>query len=339
MTQPDPPSRLQLGNSGPVDVFPLGIGCMGMSATYGPTDDAESSATLLAAIDAGLNFIDTGDFYGSGHNEALIGQTLQNRRQQVLLSVKFGALRSPDGGWIGVDGRPAAVKNFLSYSLQRLKTNHVDIYRLARLDPHVPIEETVGAVADLVKAGYVRYIGLSEAGADTVARACAVHPIADLQIEYSLMSRRPEVALFSRLRQLGVGVSAYGVLSRGLLSGSLPADAGDFRAHLPRFNGDNLARNRALVARLGEVAATLGTTPTALAIAWVQAKLRQQHVAGVALVGARTRRQLAAALSSLRLTLDEDDQKRIEAAMPQADVAGTRYDPAQMAHLDSERSA
>jgi aryl-alcohol dehydrogenase-like predicted oxidoreductase len=332
-------SRKRLGRHGPESVSALGLGCMGMSAIYGPSNDAESVATLHAAIDTGINLIDTGDFYGCGHNESLIGEALRARRDEVLLSVKFGALRSPDGGWTGVDGRPASVKNFLSYSLQRLKTDHVDIYRLARLDPQVPIEDTVGAIADLVKGGYVRHIGLSEVGADTVARACAVHPIADLQIEYSLLSRAPERRIFPVLRDLGVGVTAYGVLSRGLLAGSLPAGPSDFRAYLPRFNGDNLARNKGLVERLTTVASELGASPTEVAIAWVVAKLEAHGLDGVALIGARTKTQLEASLSAGRLKLDAKDIARLEAAVPDGAAAGTRYDAGQMAHLDSERHA
>src|SRR5271166_6158679 len=227
----------KMGRNGPT-VFPLALGCMGMSGMYGPSDEAESIATIHAAIDRGVTLIDTGDFYGMGHNEMLIGRALEGRRDGVLLSVKFGALRGPDGSWLGFDGRPAAVKNFVSHSLTRLRTDHIDIYRPARLDGTVPIEETVGAIADLVKAGYVRAIGLSEVGVETIRRAHAVHPIVDLQIEYSLISRGPETAILPAVRELGISVTAYGVLSRGLLSGRIPAAGtkGDIRlGRMPRF--------------------------------------------------------------------------------------------------------
>jgi len=236
----------RLGQHGP-QVFPLALGCMGMSRMYGPADDAESIATIHAALERGINLLDTGDFYASGHNEALVGRAIADRRDRVLLSVKFGALRTPDGGWGGVDGRPAAVKNFAAYSLQRLGVDHIDIYRLARLDPQVPIEDTIGAIAELVKSGHVRHIGLSELGADAIRRAAAVHPIVDLQIEYSLLSRGPEAQILPTLAELGIGMTAYGVLSRGLLAGSRPQGPGDFRSYLPRFNGENLAQNQRLV--------------------------------------------------------------------------------------------
>jgi aryl-alcohol dehydrogenase-like predicted oxidoreductase len=306
---------------------------MGMSGMYGPADETESIATIQAALDQGVTLLDTGDFYGAGHNEMLIGRALRDRPQKPLLSVKFGALRGPDGSWLGVDGRPAAVKNFLAYTLTRLGVDHVDVYRIARLDPAVPIEETIGALAELVKAGYVRAIGLSEVGADTIRRAHAVHPIADLQIEYSLISRGPEAQIFPVLQELGIGATAYGVLSRGLLSGSKPVGKGDFRAHLPRFAGANGERNQSLVASLQAVAAEKGVTPTQLAIAWVLAKGDFL----VPVIGARTRTQLAESLGAFRVTLSSAELARIEAAVPASGVAGTRYDERQMRMLDSER--
>jgi aryl-alcohol dehydrogenase-like predicted oxidoreductase len=325
----------RLGRHGP-EVSAIGLGCMGMSDFYGPADEAESVATIHAALEAGVTLLDTGDFYGVGHNETLIREALKGgRRDRVVLSVKFGALRGPDGSFVGVDGRPASVKNFLAYSLRRLGTDHVDIYRPARVDPSVPIEETVGAVADLVRAGHVRHLGLSEAGAATVRRAHAVHPVADLQIEYSLISRGVEGGILPTLRELGIGLTAYGVLSRGLLSErAAEAAATGFRAHLPRFRGENLARNMALVDALRGVAADHGATVPQVAIAWALA--RGEDV--VPLVGARRRDRLAEALGALGLRLGPDDLARVEAAVPPGGAAGERYAPEQMALLDSERA-
>ncbi|EJL77534.1 putative oxidoreductase, aryl-alcohol dehydrogenase like protein [Polaromonas sp. CF318] len=330
-------AQTRLGTKGPQSVSAIGLGAMGMSAMYGAADEAQSIATIHAALDAGINLIDTGDFYGMGHNEMLIGRALKGRRDQALVSVKFGALRDPSAGWIGMDGRPAAVKNFLAYSLQRLGTDHIDIYRIARLDPNVPIEDTIGAIADMVKAGFVRHIGLSEVGADTIRKAHAVHPITDLQIEYSLLSRGPEAGIFPVLKRLGIGVTAYGVLSRGLLSGSKPTGPGDFRAHLPRFTGENAAKNQRLVDVLQQLAAGLGATASQVAIAWVLARGKALGVDMVALVGSRTLKQLGESLGALKLTLGSEDLQRIEAALPADAVAGTRYAAEQMAHLDSEK--
>ncbi|HEY0708314.1 MAG TPA: aldo/keto reductase [Polyangia bacterium] len=323
---------IRLGVEGPV-VFPLSLGCMGMSGMYGASDEAEGIATIHAALDHGVNLIDTGDFYGVGHNELLLGRALRGRRDQALLSVKFGALRAPGGGWGGVDNRPASIKNYLAYTLTRLGVDHVDIYRPARLDPAVPIEDTVGAIADLVKAGYVRHIGLSEVGIETIERANKVHPICDLQIEHSLISRGPEAKIFPRLEQLGIAVTAYGVLSRGLLTGARPTGANDFRAHLPRFTGENLTRNQRLIDQLGRLAHDKGVTTAQLAIAWVMAKT--PHV--VPVIGARTRRQIEDAVGALAVRLSATDLAAIEAAMPAAAVAGTRYHEMHMRQLDSER--
>ena len=331
MTATDQMTRA-LGSTG-VKLFPVALGCMGMSGMYGAADESESIATIHAALDAGVNLLDTGDFYGAGHNEMLIGRALKGRRDQALLSVKFGALRSPDGAWGGFDGRPAAVKNFAGYSLKRLGVDHIDIYRPSRLDPNVPIEETVGAIGDLIAAGYVRYVGLSEVGADTIRRAHAVRPISDLQIEYSIVSRGPEERIFPVLDELGIGVTAYGVLSRGLLAGTRPAAQGDSRTRFPRFSGDNLERNAKLVATLKDLAAARGLQPAQLAIAWVLAKGRRI----VPVMGARTRKQLAESLAALEVKLSAADLASIEAAMPASAVAGTRYDEWQMRNLDSER--
>jgi aryl-alcohol dehydrogenase-like predicted oxidoreductase len=306
---------------------------MGMSGMYGPTDDAESLATIHAALDAGVNLLDTGDFYGMGHNEMLLGRALRFQREQVVLSVKFGAQRAPNGAWLGFDARPVAVKTALSYSLKRLGVDYIDIYRPSRLDPTVPIEETIGAIAEMVKAGYVRHIGLSEVGPETIRRAAAVHPIADLQIEYALVSRGPETKIFPVLKELGIGATTYGALSRGLLSGSQPAPAGDFRAYLPRFTGSNLECNRQLVAKLKEIAAGKGVTHVQLAIAWVMAK--GNFI--VPVVGARTRAQLAESLGALQVKLSTEEIAALESAVPVGAVAGTRYDAAQMRVLDSEK--
>ena len=319
-----------LGTTG-LKVFPIALGCMGMSGMYGAADETESIATIHAALDAGVNLLDTGDFYGSGHNEMLIGRALKGRRDQALLSVKFGALRGPDGSWGGFDARPAAVKNFAAYSLKRLGVDHIDIYRPSRLDPSVPIEETVGAIGDLIDAGYVRYAGLSEVGADTIRRAHAVRPISDLQIEYSIVSRSPEAQIFPVLEELGIGVTAYGVLSRGLLAGSRIGQ-GDSRAHFPRFRPDNARQNAQLVATLKDLAAAKGLQPAQLAIAWVLAKGRRI----IPVMGARTRKQLAESLAALQVKLSAAELARVEEAIPASAVAGTRYDERQMRTLDSE---
>ena len=325
-----------LGTAGPV-VSAIGLGCMGMSDFYGAADRGESIATIHAALDAGVTLLDTGDFYGVGHNELLIREALKGRdRDRLQLSVKFGGLRDPAGGFIGFDARPVAVKTALAYTLTRLGVDHVDIYRPARLDPAVPIEETVGAIAEMVQAGYVRGIGLSEMGADTIRRAAAVHPIADLQIEYSLMSRRVEGEILGVCRDHGIAVTAYGVLSRGLLSGHWTPGAGeaagDFRSHSPRFADGNLEHNLALVEALRTVAEARGATVAQAAIAWVLS--RGDDI--IPLVGARRRDRLGEALGALDLHLTGEDLAAIEAALPHEAVMGARYDAAQMARLDSE---
>ncbi len=324
----------------------LGLGCMGMSDLYGPADERAGIDTIHAALDAGITLLDTGDFYGMGHNEMLIRDALRStsdagagagNRDKVLLSVKFGAMRDAGGNWVGMDNRPAAVKNFLAYTLRRLGTDHVDIYRPARLDPSVPIEDTVGAIADEIKAGRVRHIGLSEVGVETLRRAHAVHPITDLQIEYSLISRGIEKDILPTCRELGIGITAYGVLSRGLISGHWdPARklaANDFRAHSPRFSGDNLVHNLSLIDVLRGVAADKEATPAQVAIAWVLA----QGSDIVPLVGARRPERLAESLGALRLTLTAQDLARIEEAIPINAAAGDRYSAHSMAHLDSEK--
>ena len=328
--------QVRLGAKGP-EVSVLGLGCMGMSGMYGPADRGESIATLHAALEAGVTLLDTGDFYGMGHNEMLIGEALRGvARERYQLSVKFGALRDPGGAWYGYDSRPAAVKTFLSYSLQRLGVEYLDIYRPARLDSAVPIEDTIGAIADMVRAGYVRYVGLSEVGSEIVRRAAAVHPICDLQIEYSLLSRGIEDGILATCRALGVGISAYGVLSRGLLSGhwkEQAAGGGDWRGHAPRFAGENLERNLALVEALRRVAGAKAVSVAQLAIAWVLT--RGQDI--VPVIGARRREQLREALGALEVTLSAGELAAIEAAVPKGAAAGERYAPALMKFLDSER--
>lgn len=320
---------VKLGSTGP-EVFPLGLGCMGMSGMYGATDDEESVRTIQTAIDRGVTLIDTGDFYGMGHNEMLVGRALAGRRDKVQISVKFGALRGPDGSWVGFDTRPAAVKNFIAYSLKRLNVEAIDIYRPARLDPNVPIEETIGAIADLVKKGYVRHIGLSEVGVETIRRAHAVHPIVDLQIEYSLASRSPEAEIFPALNELGISATLYGVFSRGLLTGSKPQGPGDFRAHLPRFTGENREKNEDVVSAIQRFAKDRGMTPGQLAIAWVIAR----QPGFVPVIGAKTRAQIEDALGALDRPLSSDDAAALEAI---ANVSGERYGAEQMRMLDSER--
>ncbi|HEX8258416.1 MAG TPA: aldo/keto reductase [Allosphingosinicella sp.] len=328
--------RRHLGKKGPA-VSALGLGCMGMSDLYGPADRAESLATIAMAAERGITLIDTGDFYGMGDNEMLIGEALKALpRDRLTLSVKFGALRDADGGWRGYDSRPAAVANFAAYSLRRLGTDHIDIYRPARLDPDVPIEETVGAIAELIRKGHVRHIGLSEMGPETIRRAHAVHPIADLQIEYSLLSRGIEAEILATCRELGIGITAYGVLSRGLISGHWSkgcGGAGDFRAMSPRFQGGNLDRNLELVEALRRIAEAKGVSVAQIAIAWVAA--RGADI--VPLVGARRRDRLDEALGALDVELRAEDMDAIERAVPPGAAAGARYPEPMLAHMDSER--
>jgi aryl-alcohol dehydrogenase-like predicted oxidoreductase len=328
-----------LGKHGPA-VSAAGLGCMAMSGVYGPADRAESIATIHAALDAGITLLDTGDFYAMGHNELLIREALAGagrKRDKLLLSVKFGAMRDPGQNWAGYDARPAAVKNFLAYSLQRLGVDYIDIYRPARLDPAVPIEETVGAIGDMIKAGYVRYVGLSEVCAATLRRAHAAHPICDLQIEYSLASRGIEAEILPACRELGIGITAYGVLSRGLISGHWSRERASvekgFRQSGPRFQGENLEKNLALVEQLRGVAKEIGASVTQVAIAWVAA----QGEDIVPLIGAKRRVQLTEALGALNLKLTRAQLDALARAMPADAVAGGRYLPVHMEHLDSEK--
>ncbi len=323
---------VKLGKTGP-RVFRLGFGCMGMSGMYGATDDDESVRAIHAAVERGVTLFDTGDFYGMGHNEMLLGRALQGRRDKVQISVKFGALRGPDGSWLGVDMRPQAVKTFAAYSLKRLGVEVIDVYRPARLDPQVPIEETIGAIADLVKSGHVRHIGLSEVGVETIRRAHAVHPIVDLQIEYSLASRAPEAKIFPALKELEISATLYGVLSRGLLAGSKPQGKGDYRAYLPRFHGDARGRNDEAVAKLTAFAAARKMTAAEVALAWVVAR----EPAFVPVLGIKTRAQLESGLAALEHTLSPAEVAALEAMVPAEGFAGERYAAEQMKHLDSER--
>ena len=327
----------ELGSNGPL-VSRVGLGCLGMSDFYGPADESESIATIHAALDAGITLLDTGDFYGMGHNEMLIRKALRNRRRDtVFIQVKFGAQRDPRGAFIGHDARPVAVKTALAYTLTRLGTDYIDLYQPTRLDPNVPIEETIGAIAERVQAGYVHHIGLSEVGADTIRRAHKVYPITAIQMEYSLMSRTIEAEILPTVRELGIGVTAYGVLSRGLLSstGLQPPGARDGRNRFPRFQKENLRRNRELVRALELIAKEKGVTTAQLAIAWVL--YRGDYI--IPLIGARNRQRLQESVSALDLTLTEEELARIERAVPAEQVAGTRYAEAQMYVLDSERSS
>src|ERR1017187_5942504 len=326
-----------LGRGGPV-VSRAGLGLMGMSGIYGQADDHESIVTIRTAIDAGITLLDTGDFYGMGHNELLLRDALRGTpRESVFIQVKFGGQRDPSGAFIGQDASPAAVKNSLAYTLTRLGTDYVDLYQPARLDPRVPIEDTVGAVAEMIKAGYVRYLGLSEMGADTIRRAHAVHPVSALQIEYSLMSRGIEAEILPTVRELGIGVTAYGNLSRGLLSTASAREIGpgDPRSRFPRFRHENLRRNLELLTTLEKIAEAKGATTAQLAIAWVAS--RGSDI--VPLIGTKRRDRLAEALGALEITLSPAELAAIEAAVPSGQVAGDRYDPAQMAALDSEKSS
>lgn len=327
----------KLGSTGP-EVSALGLGCMAMSDAYGPADRGESIATIHAALDAGITLLDTGDFYAMGHNEMLLREALKDvARDKVQISVKFGALRGPAGEFNGLDCRPAAIKNFLAYSLQRLGTDYIDIYRPARLDPNVPIEETIGGLAEMVKAGYIRHIGLSEVGSDTIRRAHAVHSIVDLQIEYSLIERGIERDILKTCRELGIGITAYGVLARGLISGHWSKDSGntgkDYRLMSPRFQGPNLDANLALVEQLRAIATEVGATPAQVAIAWVAAQGKEI----VPLVGAKTRHRLTEALGATKLTLTPAHLAALAKAFPPDVASGTRYAAEQMAHLDSEK--
>lgn len=325
--------KRNLGTNGAA-VSAVSLGCMGMSDAYGPSDRTDAIATINSALDNGITLLDTGDFYGSGDNEMLIAEAVKGRpRDCYQLSVKFGGLRDPAGGWGPMDGRPEGIKNYLAYSLRRLNVDYIDIYRVGGIDPSVRIEDTMVVLADCVEKGWIRNIGLSEVGPETIRRAASVHPVADVQLEYSLFSRGVEDRILPACRELGIGVTAYGVLSRGLLSGSLSTGDTDFRSIAPRFQGDNLAANLQLVESLKTVAQRLGSSTTQLAIAWVLA----QGEDIVPVVGARKPGHLTDVLASCDLKLTKDDIAAVEAAIPKNAVRGSRYPDAFLAHLDSER--
>jgi aryl-alcohol dehydrogenase-like predicted oxidoreductase len=323
---------VQLGKTGPL-VSQVGLGCMAMSDMYGPSDETESIATIHAALDAGITMLDTGDFYGMGHNEMLIRRAIEDRRKDVFLAVKFGAMRGPDGAFTGYDVRPEAIKNFLAYSLRRLGTDYIDLYQPSRVDARTPIEETYGTLAGLVQAGYIRYIGISEASAISIRRASKVAPVVSLQIEYSLVSRGAEATILPAARELGMGVTAYGILSRGLLTGSPVTSPKDIRNHMPRFKGGNLQKNQPLVNALAAIARSKNATAAQVATAWVMSRGAEI----VPLIGARRRPQLAESLKALELELSPEDLAEIERAIPADAVAGTRYAEEQMRWLDSEK--
>ena len=322
--------KRSLGKNGP-QLALLGLGCMGLSGLYGKTDDENSIKVVHAALDRGVSLLNTGDFYGIGHNEMLVGRAIKDRRDQAFVSVKYGALRSPDGAFNGIDTRPAATKNFLSYSLVRLGVDYIDLYQPARKDPDVPIEETIGAIAEMVKAGYVRHIGLSEVSAATLRRAHAVHPIAAVEHEYSLFDREIEDDLLPTARELGVAIVAYGVLSRGMIQskGTVQIKPNDFRTILPRFLGENLAKNNAIVLKLQELAATKNATATQLAFAWVLS--RGEDI--FPLIGAKSTEQLNECLESATLSLDSADLAKLDSWIAASAVSGTRYPEPMMAML------
>jgi aryl-alcohol dehydrogenase-like predicted oxidoreductase len=330
------PSRT-LGARGPA-ISALGLGCMGMSDFYGPADESESVATLHAALDAGMNLLDTGDFYGMGHNEMLLSRVLKERRKEAFVCVKFGGLRTPDGAFIGLDMRPVAVKNFLSYSLKRLGTDYIDLYLPCRVDRGVPIEDTIGAMVEMKERGYIRHLGLSEAGPEMIRRAHAVHPIAALQIEYAVVTRSIEASILPVTRELGISITAYGVFSRGLLSTTTKvpdASKGDHRASYPRFQGENYQQNLGMIEVLRSIAARKGCTLAQLAVAWVLAQGNDI----IPLVGARKTERLAEALGALPISLTANDLADIDRAVPHGSIAGERYPAELMATLDSERAS
>jgi aryl-alcohol dehydrogenase-like predicted oxidoreductase len=313
-----------LGSQG-LTVSVVGLGCMGMSEFYGPGDEAESIATIHRALELGINFLDTADVYGLGKNEVLVGKAIRDRRSQVVLATKFGNVRTPDGRFAGVNGRPEYVRQCCDGSLQRLGLDHIDLYYQHRVDPNVPIEDTAGAMAELVRQGKVRYLGLSEASPATIRRAHAIHPITALQTEYSLWSREPEEEILPTVRELGIGFVAYSPLGRGFLAGRFqrPEDIpeGDWRRMSPRFQGDNFQQNLRLVERVKEIAAKRKITPSQLALAWLLA----QKDDIVPIPGTKRRRYLEENAAAVEMELGLDDLRRLDEAMPPGAAAGQRY--------------
>jgi aryl-alcohol dehydrogenase-like predicted oxidoreductase len=323
-----------LGGEGLV-VSAMGLGCMGMSEFYGVRDDAESLRTIHRALELGITFLDTADVYGPYTNEQLVGRAIRDRRDHVVLATKFGNIRGPDGGWAGINGRPEYVRQACDASLSRLGVNHIDLYYQHRVDPKVPIEETVGAMADLVRAGKVRYLGLSEAGAATIRRAHAVHPLTALQTEYSLWSRDPEDEIIRTCRELEIGFVAYSPLGRGFLSGQIrrleDLAPDDWRRNNPRFQGDNLARNISLVARIEELARAKGCTPSQLALAWMLA----QGDDIVPIPGTKRVRYLEENAAAADVRLSAAELAAIDAASPKNVAAGDRYPAGGMARVNA----
>lgn len=321
-----------LGTGG-LEVSSVGLGCMGMSEFYGQSDEAKSIDTLCHALDVGVSFWDTSDMYGSGHNERLLGRVLKDRREEVVLATKFGVLRDEDGGFPGINGRPEYVRQACDASLERLGVDHIDLYFQHRVDQQVPIEDTVGAMAELVTAGKVRHLGLSEAGASTLRRAAAVHPIAALQSEYSLWSRDIETEILPACRELGIGLVAYSPLGRGFLTGAYrsPNDLAedDWRRSNPRFSGENFDLNLRLADRVRELAEEKGCTPAQLALAWVLS--RRSDV--VPIPGTRSAGRVAENAAAAAIELSSDETARIEEALPP--VAGERYPEPMMALLNA----
>jgi len=324
--QPHPlrPSQRVLGRSD-LSVSVVGLGCMGMSEFYGPADRAQSIDVIHHALDIGINFFDTADMYGVGHNESLLGEALRDRRELAIVATKFGNVRGADGAFLGVSGRPEYVRRACDASLQRLGIDVIDLYYQHRVDPNVPIEDTVGAMADLVKAGKVRYLGMSEAKPETLRRACAVHPITALQTEYSLWTRDPEDGLLATCADLGISFVAYSPLGRGFLSGQIRSvddlAPNDFRRHNPRFQGENFAKNFAIVERVEGIAREKGVSPAQIALAWVLA----QDPRLVTIPGTRSRARLEENAAAAAITLSTEDLRRLDEAAPKGSAAGTRY--------------
>ena len=323
----------RLGKGG-LAVSEIGLGCMGMSWAYGTVDEAEAAATLERALELGVNFFDTADVYGPFTNEVLVGKALRRVRDRVVIATKFGNKRGPDGLPAPPDGRPEYVREACDASLKRLGVDCIDLYYQHRVDPKTPIEETVGAMAELVRAGKVRFLGLSEASPRTIRRAHAVHPIAALQTEYSLWSREPEDEILPTVRELGIGFVAYSPLGRGFLTGKIASpdqlEASDFRRHAPRFQAENFSRNQPIVAELRRMAAARGVTPGQLALAWVMA--RGEDI--VPIPGTKRRRYLEENVAAAEIRLSSEELRRLDSIAPRGATAGERYAPAAMRNID-----